>query len=116
VKVITDASILDNGIKGKSGGYQLTLLGRTRDISETGAALVIPSLSLDEAFCRDKTSSLRVEIDLPTAPVKFNSTPVYCRRLNEGEARDGYLIGLRITEMSAEDSQRFRQFLDSQRG
>ncbi len=78
----------------------LPMVGYTRDISETGLAIVVTSDSLgghtDELIGRE----LRIVLDLPAGLTHLRGTVVRGQQI-EGEAggRD-HLIGIRITRMN----------------
>ena len=76
------------------------LEGYTRNLSETGLALVVPSLQLGGRYFNLVGSPLHIVLELPGGRVRIRATPVRCERLDEKEGEEGYLIGLRITEMN----------------
>ena len=74
------------------------LEGHTRNLSETGLAIVVPSLRFGGHYLNLVGSPLHIQLELPTARVSIRATPVRCERLDEEE--EGYLVGVRITEMN----------------
>lgn len=88
----------------------IPLIGFTRDISETGLALVVPSLRVGDRYLVDEGCTLRVVLlDLPTGEVEIYATPVRYEQLEEPES--GHLIGVHITEVSDSDRARLFQYL-----
>lgn len=78
----------------------LRLVGRTRNISETGLAFVVPTLRIGEDFARVIGSRLVVTLYLPSGHVEIHATPVRYEQLSQSSSERGYLIGVRITEMA----------------
>lgn len=69
----------------------LTLVGRSRDLSETGIALVVSANNIDR-YLKQRDSAFLVEIRLPTGRVQFQSLPVYFKRFAVAGVVN-YLIG-----------------------
>jgi c-di-GMP-binding flagellar brake protein YcgR len=108
VHLLTSMALLDVGAV-ENG--ELSFLGTTRDISVEGLCLVLPSVRVDERYFAGKTRQLNVVLNLPTAPVRVQASPVYCRRLAEREPEEGYLIGMRFLEMSEYERARLVTYL-----
>lgn len=79
---------------------QARLAGRTRDVSESGLGLVVPSIYIGFACVVDEGRTLDATLELPSGPVELQLTPVYYIRMDEHGQEAAYLIGARITEMS----------------
>jgi PilZ domain-containing protein len=75
------------------------MVGYTRDISETGLAIVVTSDSLggqhDELVGRE----LRVVLDLPDGLSQLMGLVVRGLQIDDEKGRTSYLIGIRITQM-----------------
>jgi c-di-GMP-binding flagellar brake protein YcgR len=83
--------------------------GYTRDVSDGGLALIVPSLRVGEAFLTDSSCRLRIVLlDLPTGEIEIEAMPV---RYEELAAGDGHLIGVKITRISDGDRSRLVQYL-----
>ena len=88
----------------------IPVAGFTRDISETGLALIVPSLRTGDRYLVDEGCKLRVVlVDLPNGEVEIFATPV--RYIELPEPDGGYLIGVQITEMTDSDRARLVQYL-----
>jgi len=83
--------------------------GYTRDVSDGGLALVVPSLRVGEAFLTDSSCKLRIVLlDLPAGEIEIEAMPVRYEELADG---DGHLIGVKITRISDGDRSRLVQYL-----
>ena len=86
--------------------------GYTRDISETGLALIVPSLIIGGNHLTDESCTLRIVLlDLPTGRIEIHAAPVRYEQLAGSET--AYLIGARITHISESDRSRLVQYLRS---
>ena len=79
------------------------LRGETRDLSETGLSVSLPSNHIGEQYFNVVGCTLRVTLELPDGPVEIRATPKWCRWFWEGETARSYLLGLRIIEMTDEE-------------
>jgi len=77
------------------------LVGETRDLSEIGLAVRVPSNHIDRRYLNVVGGRFQLTLDLPAGPVQILVTPRWCEKLSE-ENVESYLIGLRITEMRDE--------------
>lgn len=77
------------------------LIGETRDVSEIGLAVRVPSNHIDHRYLNVVGSLVHLTLELPAGSVQMQVTPRWCQKLSEEEVLR-YLIGLRITEMSDE--------------
>ncbi len=73
----------------------LTLYGYTRDLSDSGLAVVIPSITLDERACIEH-HPLQITIQFPDSAAEIQAETVHCEPLDERELLDGYLIGAKV--------------------
>jgi hypothetical protein len=91
----------------------LPLIGYTRDISESGLALMVSAKSMSVLYNLSETYTLQLVLTLPVGPVDLEVTPVRYQHINEGSAGSRILIGARITKISDEDRTRLSKYLDS---
>lgn len=91
----------------------LPLIGYTRDISESGLALLVSARSMSVLYGLGHNYTLQLVLTLPTGPVELEVTPARYQHINEGKAGSFILIGAQITRISDEDRARFVQYLDS---
>ena len=89
---------------------------RTRDLSETGLGLAVPSIYIGYDCIIDQGRTLLVSLALPTGPVEIKATAVhYVRRDRAGEEAT-YLIGLSIVAMGDKERSRYAEFLSGLAG
>jgi hypothetical protein len=92
-----------------------TLVGRTRNLSNTGFALIVPSLWLGTNKLNDVNTTLRLMLDLPTGTAEIHVVPVRSHQLGEKDMESGHLIGAKITHLSDDARTRLTKFLRSLR-
>ena len=90
---------------------RLTLVGRTRDISETGMALQVSARNIDRYLTR-KESGFDVELRLPEGSIVLQASPVYFKKVSAGGVAT-YLIGCRFTTVQDAQLNRLVTFLRS---
>jgi hypothetical protein len=96
----------------KSGDAgRLTLVGRTRNISETGMAVVVSARNIDR-YLNAKDNSFDAELRLPDGAVAMQATPIYFKKTLTGAVAT-YLIGSRFTKAQNESHARLITFLRS---
>jgi hypothetical protein len=78
----------------------LRLVGRTRNISETGLAFIVPTLRIGDQFARVIGNQLLITLYLPSGHIEIHATPVRYEQLSPSTSERGYLIGVQITEMA----------------
>ena len=89
----------------------LPLVGYTRNVSESGLALLISAKSMGVLYSLGSSYTLQLVLTLPGGSVEMEITPVRYQHINEGSAGSLILIGAQITTMSDEDRTRFVQYL-----
>ena len=90
---------------------QDALYGYTRDMSASGLALVLPAIRINNIYLMGEGRTLEILIEHESEPIVIYAVPVRYERLEEGEADKGYLIGVRISEMTDGDRTRFTALL-----
>jgi hypothetical protein len=91
-------------------GEVLPLAGYTRDISESGLALIISGEDMVALSSLGEGYTLRLVLTLPAGPVQLTVTPARYQRLGETEGAD-FLIGAQIMDMSGRDRVLFMEFI-----
>jgi len=86
-----------------SGHETGAIICETRNLSETGLAVSIPSQHTRGHYFNVVGSIFQIIVDLPAGPVRMLATPKWCQWATEEGREKSYLVGLRITEMSDEE-------------
>jgi hypothetical protein len=88
------------------------LIGSTRNVSETGLAIVLPSLRVGTSLITEENCVLRIVLDIyPEGVVEMEGAVVHHRRVDEKDKEAGYLVGVRIGEMSEAERALYLQYL-----
>jgi hypothetical protein len=87
------------------------LLGFTRNLSETGLTLLLPSVRIGDVYVTDIERHLEVKLELPHGPVTLHTAPVRFEQLPRREAGCGYLLAVRITGASDDGRERYVAYL-----
>lgn len=106
IKFRPPASVTKIGDSGR-----LTLVGRTRNISESGMALVVSARNIDR-YLNAKDRSFEAELRLPDGPVGLELEAVYFKKTLSGSVAT-YTIGSRFTKTQGEEHARLAQFLQA---
>jgi PilZ domain-containing protein len=104
-------SMLDDTADGRRRRPVVTLTGITRNISETGMALMVPSIQKGDHHLAATNRRLLIVLELPTGPIRLQAAPIRYERIGRGSREGGYLIGVRIISMSLDDKLRFHRYL-----
>ena len=88
-----------------------SLAGRTRDLGEHDLNLVVPAIRIGSDYLTLKENKLSVALELPGGAVTLIVTPARFEQLEREGAGEGYLVGVRIEEMSDDDRARYTAHL-----
>ena len=88
----------------------LKLSGHTRNISETGMALVVPAIRKGDHHLAARNRRLLIVLELPNGTIRIQASPIRYERLGQHDTR--YLIGVRIISISDDDKLRFLKYLN----
>ena len=108
-----DVSIHDAGkpsdhIRRSTTKRAASLAGRTRDVGENDLTLVVPSIRIGGDYLTLEDNRLRIELALPGGPVELVAAPA---RFEQLAGDEGYLVGVRILEMSDDDRRLYTEHL-----
>ncbi len=98
-------------IAGTTGAPGASLAGRTRDLGEGDLNLVVPSIRIGGDYITLKENRLAVRLELPTGEVNLIAAPARFEQLEGEMAGEGFVVGVRILEMSAADRARYTAHL-----
>lgn len=104
-------SLHEPGKKANGGRPLPTLSGFTRDVSATGLALIVPAIRIGGHYLAGGDRTLEVELELPSGPVHIRATSIRYEPMDEDRSEQGYMIGVRIDDMSAADHERLKSYL-----
>ena len=90
---------------------QAKLKGRTRDISESGLGIIVPSIYIGFACIVDEGRALDATLEIPSGLVQLKLTVVHYIRLDEHGQDAAYLVGARITDIPEGDRGRYASYL-----
>jgi hypothetical protein len=88
-----------------------SVYGYTRDLSATGLALILPAIRINNIYLTGEDRRLEILIENESEPIVIYAITSRYEKLEEDSADKGYLIGVKITEMSDEDRARFQALL-----
>ena len=89
------------------------LEGTTLDLSASGLALIVPAIRINDRYLTAPDQVLHVLLEFPFGPVEMRVAPVRYEQLESEGASVGYLIGVRIADMSDEARASFDEYLKS---
>ncbi|HEY9284321.1 MAG TPA: PilZ domain-containing protein [Pyrinomonadaceae bacterium] len=98
------------GVAVVGGGRLRTLTGRVRDISEAGLSILLP----DDEACGEMAERGRtvvVVLTLPSGTITMRAEVAHCAAPGARGEGGGYLFGVSITEIDAEDYDRLAGYI-----
>lgn len=98
------------GVAVVGGGRSRTLTGRVRDVSEEGLSILLP----DEEICGEFAARgcvMVVVLRLPAGTIKMRVEVAHCSAPDASRGEDGYLFGVSIVEIDAEDHDRLTEYI-----
>ncbi len=104
-------SLYEPMMSGEHARRNLPLAGYTRDLSASGLGLVLPAVRVGERYLTGPGVTLSIQLEHPAGPLALLGTPVRYEQLSKEGAEQGFLIGVRIVEMSAETRARYESHL-----
>ena len=105
---------ISSSAKSRNGAKRThSIDGHTFNLSPNGMALIVPAIRLGEQHLMGENRSLDLNLKLPDSPVEMKVTPIRYEKCEEDEAQSGYLIGVRITEMSDDNREKFSAYLST---
>lgn len=120
VALILSISFGESKSKSDKESSPVRVAGYTRDISQSGLALIVPTIHIGGQYLTNQSRTLEITIKLPTGYVQLHATPVRYSPLEADDAKDtgpdakdtGYLVGVQITQMSEPDRARYNAYLE----
>jgi len=93
--------------------YPRPIMGRTRDLSETGLSVFLPSLDLGKEQINAANFPLRLVLSLPDGIAVVQAIAVRAEEVATPESERGFVIGARIKKMNERDRKRYTALLKS---
>jgi hypothetical protein len=92
----------------------MKLIGSTRNVSEIGLAIVVPTIRIGSYLITEAACALRVVLDIyPKGLIEMDAVCVRSEQLDEKAKAVGYLIGVCIIDISESDRTRYLEYLGS---
>ncbi len=91
----------------------MAIEGYTRDVSETGLTLLLPSVRIKGKYLTDGESYLGVRLELPSGQVTMLTVSVRFEQLPKKEVECAYLLGVRIVRMENSERARYTKYLST---
>ena len=93
-------------------GREQVLHGHTQDVSSQGVSFVVSAIRIGTDYLIGDNRTLHLTLELPAAPVEIQAVAVRYHQLEAGDARGkNFLVGARITRISAEAKQSLNEYL-----
>ena len=87
--------------------HMRAVAGHTVNLSAIGLAVMLHAQNIDPQYLTGRGNSMSIELDLPSGvSIEIEAMPVRYEKRD-----DGYLIGARITEISARDRELYDEYL-----
>lgn len=111
-KVRLETRVLMIAERQDEGGLEevLPLSGYTRDVSESGLALIVTGKDMAALSALGEGYTLRLVLTLPAGPIQLTVTPVRYQRLEEAEGA-AFLVGAQVSDMCGRDRVLFMEFI-----
>jgi len=94
VRLPVFVSLLDGG----AGSAPAGVAGHTRDVSESGLAVVLPAIRVGGRYLAGDGVTLRLTLKLPDVSARLYGTPVRYERLEDGQPDAGFLVGIHLND------------------
>jgi hypothetical protein len=104
-------TLLDNLKSDPGDRQQLMIKGYTRNISESGMALIASTIRINDQNIALYNRKLMIVLELPGGLVRMQAVAVHFRELL-GEEDQGYLIGVRILGMNDKDKAQYTRYIE----
>jgi hypothetical protein len=91
---------------------QFILYGTTHDLSDSGVAVVITNVKIDQRFF-EAAHLLPLTLFLPNGQVQMEISPVRYNLLNAVQPDEGFFIGAKLSRISDDQRAILRQYFDT---
>ena len=108
-----NVSLFDPKLSREQLEHARYLEGTTLDLSASGLGLIVPAIRINDRYLTAPDQVLHLMLEFPTGPVEMRVAPARYEQLDREGVAGGYLIGVRIADMSGDDRARFDAYLQS---
>jgi hypothetical protein len=77
--------------------------GRTRDVSADGLSIVLPNIRVGGRYLVGDSVTLRITLKLPDSYARLYGMPVRYEKLEADGPDTGFIVGIRLTDISERD-------------
>jgi hypothetical protein len=91
---------------------QFILYGTTHDLSDSGVAVVITNVKIDQRFF-EVAHLIPLTLFLPNGQVQMEISPVRYNLLNAVQPDEGFFIGAKLSRISDDQRAILRQYFDT---
>lgn len=88
-----------------------TLIGYTRDISQTGLSLIVTSSNVSDFERCDINCVLKIKLSLPQGIAEMDCKVVRSEWIDADDRGKGYFIGVNISQIEDKDRTRLTEYL-----
>jgi hypothetical protein len=107
-------AVFQAGARYRSSRKPIMMPGLLRDISETGLAMIVPSIRSEGVYLTGADRMLEIAFEVSGKMVELKARPVRYERIERQDIVDSsYLIGARMTDMAEPDRARFVDYVRS---
>lgn len=110
--LILSVSLSDGGSRSGADAPPFRLAGYTRDISESGLALIMPAIHIGGQYLTNQSRTLDITLKLPSGPIHLQATPARYSPLEDDTKDTGYIIGVRITQIGERERAQYNAYLE----
>ena len=109
--LVVSVALIESELAATGEGEKF-LAGHTRDISETGLAILLRTIRMGSRDLREK-DVLRVVLALPRKIVILHTVVTRISMQNQRNLEEGYLIGVHIRDIGTEERTAYLEYLRS---
>lgn len=88
-----------------------SLEGHTLDISPAGMSLIVPAIRIGEYHLIGENRGFGLKLELPDGQIEMEVAPVRYESLEDHKTESGFLIGVKIVDMSDTDRDTFAKYV-----
>ena len=111
-RLLLSISVPNAQVRAGESRQLLKLIGSTRNVSESGLAIVVSTLRVGSSLITEENCTLQIVLDIYTKGlIEMEAMAVRSEQLDEKDKDAGYLVGVCITNMSDGNRTRYLEYL-----